>query len=346
MIKYFSVLWLAVALGVAIAGCAAQGEPRAIEPAPTAGPGCRSPYTVGFATTRYGGVEVSAWYPSSGSPAEYRYKEEISSDVAQDGAPLAGCGTFPLIVFSHGFTGCNNQSIFITETLARSGYVVVAPQHRDGAGCGANPSETPLPTPTVVQPFRDLKSWSAATYMDRHDDVEAAIDGALADPRLKSLIDASRIGVAGHSLGGYTALGMVGAWPSWKDSRIRAALLFSPYALPYSMQKTLAGVKVPVMYQGAEGDVDLTPYLEARQGPYDQSNSPKYFVKLFGGDHLVWCDGTCAADGTVAACLQNNSQAKLIDDYAIGFFDAYLKGLKVPMLTAENSAVARYQHAP
>ncbi len=343
--KRILVIWIAICLGFSMAGCAPQGQSPAVSP-PATGQNCPSPFAVGFSSTQYRSVDVSIWYPSSGSPAEHAYNTDITGEVAMDGEPLAGCGTFPLVVFSHGFTGCSTQSIFLTETLARSGYVVVAPQHRDGVGCGTGQPQTPIPTPTVSTPFRSPQSWTDADYLDRHDDVEAVIAGALADPRLKAIIDESRIGIAGHSLGGYTALGMVGAWPSWKDSRIRAALLLSPYALPYSVQKKLAAVKVPLMYQGAEGDVDLTPYLEAKGAAYDQSNSPKYFVKLFGGDHLVWTDGTCAAEGTVAACMEDNSQAKLIVDYALAFFDLYLKGLAAPMLTAENNALASYQHNP
>src|ERR1700733_2124126 len=48
-------------------------------------------------------------------------------------APSAG---FPVVVFSHGFGGCNTQSVFLMEALANAGYLVVAPNHAD-ASCGA-----------------------------------------------------------------------------------------------------------------------------------------------------------------------------------------------------------------
>ena len=60
-------------------------------------------------------------------------------DVAvwKPGGPAPPSG-YPVIVFSHGFMGCNTQSVFLTEALAASGYLVVAPNHarravRDGA---------------------------------------------------------------------------------------------------------------------------------------------------------------------------------------------------------------------
>src|SRR5271170_4777599 len=48
-------------------------------------------------------------------------------------APAAG---FPVVVFSHGFGGCNTQSVFLMEALANAGYLVVAPNHAD-ARCGS-----------------------------------------------------------------------------------------------------------------------------------------------------------------------------------------------------------------
>lgn len=43
-------------------------------------------------------------------------------------APETG---YPIIVFSHGFGGCNTQSTFLMEALAQAGYLVLAPNHKD-----------------------------------------------------------------------------------------------------------------------------------------------------------------------------------------------------------------------
>src|SRR5437773_2068602 len=47
----------------------------------------------------------------------------------------APAGGFPVILFSHGFGGCNTQSTFLMEALAHAGYLVLAPNHQD-ARCG------------------------------------------------------------------------------------------------------------------------------------------------------------------------------------------------------------------
>src|SRR3954469_25672419 len=43
-------------------------------------------------------------------------------------------GTVPLILFSHGFGGCAQQSYSLTKALAAAGYAVLAPNHKD-EGC-------------------------------------------------------------------------------------------------------------------------------------------------------------------------------------------------------------------
>jgi len=40
----------------------------------------------------------------------------------------------------------------------------------------------------------------------------------------RSLVDPARIGLAGHSLGGYNGAGLAGGWESWKRSDIKAVL--------------------------------------------------------------------------------------------------------------------------
>src|SRR5262249_42191223 len=133
----------------------------------------------------------------------------------------------PLIIFSHGFGGCARQSTFLTKALADDGYLVVAPNHAD-ARCGELRADL-----RPEAPFRDGNAWSDATYRARHDDIENLLAFLLGHEPYADQIDRGRIAIAGHSLGGYTALGMAGAWPSWKDVRVKAVLALSPYAKPF-----------------------------------------------------------------------------------------------------------------
>jgi len=232
-------------------------------------------------------------------------------------APANG---YPLIVFSHGFTGCGMQSVFLTAGLARAGYLVLAPDHHDAA-CGPNHTGRlfeKLSTMRSVEPFQQPELWSDATYRDRGDDVKAILDEVLSQPTWQGVrIDPNRVGLAGHSLGGYTVLALAGAWPSWRDSRVKAVLALSPYCAPLLQKGDLQHLNVPVMYQGGTLDFGISPFIRKTRGPYDQSSSPKYFVDLAGAGHFAWTN-------------LNKTYQPVINRYAIAFFDRYLKGTTNP----------------
>ncbi len=222
---------------------------------------------------------------------------------------------YPVILFSHGFTGCGTQSVFLTEGLAQAGYFVLAPNHPD-AGCGPGHEGKlfeKLSTMQSEQPFHNPDAWSEATYRNRGADMEAILDTILKEKSFQGVpIDSSRIGLAGHSLGGYTVLALAGAWPSWKDRRVKAVLALSPYCAPFIMKGDLGHLDVPVMYQGGTLDIGITPSVRRPGGAYDLTSAPKYFLDLAGAGHFAWTN-------------LDKSYQSLINDYAVAFFDRYLK---------------------
>jgi len=232
-------------------------------------------------------------------------------------APPSG---FPVILFSHGFTGCGTQSVFLTEGLAQAGYLVLAPDHRDAA-CGPGHEGRlfeKLSTLHSNEPFHNPEAWSEATYRDRGADLEAVLDSVLKERTFQGVpVDAARVGLAGHSLGGYTVLALAGAWPSWKDPRVKAVLAVSPYCEPFIAKGNLRNVDVPVMYQGGTLDFGITPSLRRPGGAYDLTSTPKSFVELSGAGHFAWTN-------------LNRSYHSTINDYAVAFFDRYLKGTSDP----------------
>jgi predicted dienelactone hydrolase len=79
--------------------------------------------------------------------------------------------------------------------------------------------------------FRDSSGFGTdLQLLGRAHHIVALIDGVLADPRIGKLIDRSRIGMAGHSAGGYTALLIAGAVPNFAlKEEYRKAVPFDPY---------------------------------------------------------------------------------------------------------------------
>jgi dienelactone hydrolase len=298
---------------------------------------------VGYRVLHIGGKVVAVWYPTGAQPAEYSYGPNFSGLVAHDAAPSAVCGKpVPLVVFSHGDFGCGLQSVAFTEELARHGYVVAAPDHADAALCHTVPPSPGTPRPPPQSNVFKPETWSEATFADRRTDIEAVLDTLLSEAEFKSVIDESRIGAAGHSLGGYTVVGMAGGWPNWLEPHIGAVLAFSPYVLPFQLRATLGGVRVPLMYQGGTLDIGITPFLKGPRGAFAQANPPVYLVELKNAGHLAWVN--CGNAHTTASCLETKVNMSLIDRYGIAFFDQYLKRQPSPILAGSDPLLAGYQY--
>lgn len=180
------------------------------EIAPYATPG---PHPVGATTLQLAkGPSVEVWYPAvEGTTGTVTYDvrdfvpEAISTILTGDVAATfsfpggrdveaATGGPFPVVLFSHGFTGMRLQSSFLTSHLASYGMIVVAPDH----------------------PSRDLTNVLGATASgdrdDAIDDLLQSLDLILAENqieggRFEGRVDAERVAALGHSAGGGTILG-------------------------------------------------------------------------------------------------------------------------------------------
>ncbi len=174
----------------------------------------RGPYAVGTRELRLDDekrpLTVTIWYPTEGSPGsepDHDYPLALALTVPGhaygDAVPLASDTSYPLIVFSHGSGGSRVLSLFYTEHLASYGFVVIAADHP-----GNNVVNTGLGG------FLGSSQDFVSNYALRPDDVLRQI--ALAEDLNASgdfagLIDVERIGVTGHSFGGWTALSAAGA---------------------------------------------------------------------------------------------------------------------------------------
>lgn len=315
-----------------------------VAPAQTGNACVGSEFSIGFQILSVpGSAKMAIWYPTSSRETTYAYSADTSTSLALNGTP-ATCGRFPLIVFSHGITGCGTQSVFLTEQLARRGYIVAAPDHKD-ALCSVDGTGV-LQFSSTGESFLEPDKWTDSTYLDRATDVRNVLNFLLSNnAQFSNRIDPERIGAMGHSLGGYTVLAMAGAWPRWKDPRIKAVLAISPYTLPFQVLNRLRTVDVPVMYQGAQLDLGVTPFVRGETGAYGLSNLPKYYMELKGGTHFEWTNFICIGRPTIAECLAKSSNGQQIVEYGASFFDRYLKGQVEPISHLTSAGVATYERA-
>ena len=146
------------------------------------------------------GLRAAHWPRRSG----IRRRREVGNLNGESASSTPGATTKrPLIVLSHGTGGGAAGMAWLAETLASNGYIVAAVNHHGN---------------TAAEPSYQLQGFML--WWERARDISVLIDKLLADPQFGAHIDPSRIGVAGFSLGGYTALATVGArlaYQQWKS---------------------------------------------------------------------------------------------------------------------------------
>jgi uncharacterized protein (TIGR03437 family) len=312
-----------------------SASPLAAQPA-----ACPVRHNVGFRILQAAGTKIAVWYPSSAVESVFTYpgRNAVIGSVVRDG-PVSNCDRFPLIVYSHGYGGCGTQSVFFTEQVARNGYIVAAPDHRDARcavdGSGAGNGDV------SQDPFRNPETWTDQSFQDRRDDIRNVLNLMLAHSDFGPAIDPERIGGAGHSLGGYTIFGMLGGWTSWKDARLKAGLLLSPYVDPFRVQNLIPRVTLPVMFQSGDLDFLIRRAIEGSDGAFEKSNTPKFFPVMDRAGHLAWTNSSCS---NVAVCNSSSDLVRAINGYAFGFLDLYLKNAEsVPALWSRLTGVDSYR---
>lgn len=291
---------------LALVGCGASHPPRptiphavsrsatatvtTTKPAPAPRPKRRAgpPYPVRQRVLSFVDSSRSLTYPGQ-APQPRRLVTVVRYPV--------GPGTFPLVIFGHGFAVTPGIYAPLLDAWTRAGFVVAAPIFPLGnQNAPGGPNESDL----VNQP-RDM-----SFVITRLLALSAARHGALA-----GTIDPGRIAVSGQSDGGNTAL--TAAFNSrFHDPRIRAAAILSGMEIP-----GVGGYDFPAPHpallatQGLADTINPPQYTHAF---FDIAPPPKYLLTLPGAPHL-------------GPYTDEQPQLRIIERVTIDFFDAYLKGV-------------------
>jgi predicted dienelactone hydrolase len=246
-------------------------------------------------------LPIELWYPAAErhagedvSPATrdayelVRGLPPLPQDAVRDAEPAAG--RFPLVAFSHGYGGHRRQSTFLATHLASHGYVVAAVDHTGNTMRevlhAMLAAQKGAPPPDVVA---TLTEFSAARPLDLDFLIHRVRDAASCD--LAERIDGSRVGAAGHSFGGWTALTVTA-----RNRDVRAVVALAPAgglgALGGEhLREALElgwGRDVPALLLVADRD-SLLP-LESMRDIAARITGPRRLVVLENADHLHFCD--------------------------------------------------------
>ena len=137
-------------------------------------------------------IDLQLWYPTDDTVGEgARWLDVFPDDHSFVDAQLrAGDCRLPVVVYSHGSQAWAGNGSDLMRQLARQGYLVVAPDHKDN---------------TLID---NLDPKPATFSLTRVRDVVAALDvldTLPAEDPLAGRFDPSRVLVTGHSFGGQTS---------------------------------------------------------------------------------------------------------------------------------------------
>ena len=249
-------------------------------------------------------------------------------------APARGTGPFPLILFSHGLGNSHEGYRYLGRHWASHGYIAVHLNHQ-GSDLAVLNEDGVL---SLMMSLVDRKHWR-----DRAKDVSFAItelgarrasiqvaslgkETLAPSTLLEGRIDFTRIGVAGHSFGAFTALEIIGLRVGTKapDPRVRAAIIISaPRLKRLAEDDDFAKIATPALHLTGTRDESRLFYtfLRHRRMPFDKmGRSDQYLVILKGADHSTFSDDPPEFDPNHARHIH------AIQTATTAFWDAYLKG--------------------
>ncbi len=235
-------------------------------------------------------------------------------------------GPFPLVVVSPGFQLARSQYRFYCEHLATWGYVVIT---RDYASSG--------------------------NHQAKAAEVGRVIDWAIGSASgLAARVDATRIGVAGHSLGGKVSINA-----AILDARVRAVVGWDPVdALPpfgndgstSVTPELMAGLTVPLALlgettdaSGGLGGMSCAPAADNYTRFYDAAcQTPTALeVTITAADHMDWIGDRASCGLACLACQSGQTPETTVHAITLrvttAWFERHLRG---------DASVAPYLIAP
>lgn len=255
-------------------------------------------------------------------------------------------GGWPVVIYSHGWTGFRNIAVDEAEALASQGYVVFAPDHLYGALATVLKDGTPvLNNPKAMPPDepKDARQIGIELLVDTYagdlryvlDTVEKMNAGEKESP-FKDKLDVAKIGLYGHSTGGGAVYEVAAT-----DPRVKAVFGYDTWTEPISPEVRAKPLTIPFFSlrsaQWAERDDAKAKILRELIA---QSKAPVYDYYVKDSKHADFTlmpilspfAGTLGMTGPI----DGRRVLEIGDDYLTAFFGQYLLGKESPLMNGES----------
>jgi predicted dienelactone hydrolase len=224
----------------------------------------------------------------------------LHGQAVRDAAPEATAGGFPLVIVSHGYPGNRFLMSHLTENLASKGFVVASIDHKDST-------------------YDDQRAFGSTLYNRPFDQLFvlnelARLAHAGSGSFLGGLVDVTRTGLIGYSMGGYGLVNTLGggfskasesyagappnhllaergaANPDYRrsmDSRIKAAVAIAPWGMQNGFwdAEGLKGITTPILFVAGSAD-NVAEYEKGTKAIFQQAtNADRYLLTYVNANH-------------------------------------------------------------
>ncbi|HEY5889121.1 MAG TPA: dienelactone hydrolase family protein [Acidimicrobiia bacterium] len=271
---------------------------------------------------------------SIGFPGWFLSHLQYSKSHTFSPAPIAA-GSYPVIVYSHGWQGYRSIALNQIETLVSNGYIVIAPDHTYGSVVtrfsdgeviysdpAALPDEESVSTEDYEEATRSLVDVYADDITSILNSLDAGVGGVFGD--YVESMDLTRIGLYGHSTGGGAAVKVC-----LLDERCDAVLGLDPWVEPFDDRVLATSALRPAMYirsvewQEKSNDAIL-------RGIAERSENVAYWVGVEGTAHndfvMTPLFSPIADDLGLRGPIPAGRIIPIVNQYLLGFFDVFLLG--------------------
>jgi predicted dienelactone hydrolase len=307
-------------------------------------------------------IMVQVWYPAETGPNLERapYLEEIklaAGAIAENfdlpsfllghlhlartnaytAAPLSDASIrYPVLLFSHGWTGMRVQNTYQMEELASYGYIIFSPDHTYGSIATIfpngeivfnNPDALP-PRGTPPDEYDRVARGLGQTWVNdlRFVLAQAALldSGEVGSP-LAGRLDLEQVGVLGHSTGGGAAIEFC-----WIEAQCKAGLAMDAWLIPYDREMLSTGIGKPILLMQSESwSANRNPPLVDELYAHLPQDS-RFRITLMGTAHYDFTDiPQLTALGPfigLSGSGAGEQTLRVINAFSVAYFDRYLTG--------------------